>query len=865
MHKISTSLFRLQSAGILFLLLALTGCADELLYSLSDECDDPGREVMMPLSLDVEEMVTLNAVTRSEEEGDDDFYPTVEAPDPKISEDETRLHDFWIIQYNDKGHRVGMPYYQEYSGKEGEKRPVIPILIPTQAGKKFTTVVIANTGNPSLFNDENSATVRNVKDVHKPMKNADDVWSIIDGERHLPMSGKVDVDINTLSLSAHLRPNVAKLHMYFKLMKTTDGEGDAGGGNSWDRKRKTRALNWGNVPDMPYADILYDSDNYNDDDHRFPSSVNTANLNLFPITTDKEKLNEVVGYALDMSDKPATIDVYLPRNTQGINQNTDPYLKATYATENALFLEIVNSDKEETQQNKWRRIEFLLGGNDVNDYNIIPGKYYDIDFTFSNFPTDDGPVKKLYRRYGEGNAYIVNPKDTRIVNRFPISPVNNFATGLYPGAPDIATKKYTYWEEAYFKIYLQELKEVNNDVTGTLTQDPATWDWREQYFTTWTDDGHEPIWDFAITPNTEWVAEVIWQDRPERLINFCDYLGMLTNNGDYYESAGAMWLPVKIADFNNFKQTFLIKGGTKDELDPAAFKDPYNDRNPTRSDIFFKTTGREGNVIVGIRKKSEGGKPVEEREYLWSWHLWITNYNPGALGQTTMDRNIGAMTTTDPGFYYQFGRKDPFPRWNTMVYDINGHELTQFRHPVAGGTAFASMLYYQHAGKTDTKGIKETQTKAVNWPYKLFYHTVGTTATTLANKKYTGESVGKTGTAAAWNVTSSKINWTPQDPSPQGWVLPPDEKQNETPPGSWTMITSWEGLGVLPKGGLRADPYRYTTLLDLYRGESAFLWVTGPDSKLPTKDENTGTFTAPYYPTGLKSMVDALPVRCKKH
>ncbi len=855
MHKISTRIIRFHSTGILLLLLVLTGCTDELVSPAVDEFDDPGREVMMPLSLEVEGIVTLGSASRSD--SDDDWSPTPEDPDPRISEDETRLHDFWILQYNSAGNRVGMPYYQKYSG-QGEK-PVIPFLIPTKPGNKFTTVVVANTGDSTLFTDENSETVRKVKNVHKPMKNADDVWVIIDDKKHLPMSGKIDVDYNTLSISVHLRPNVAKLHLYFKLMKTTDGEGDAGGGNSWDRKRKTLAVNWGNVPDIPYADILYESDNYNDDEHRFPSPVNPANLNLFPITTDKEKLTEIIGYSLDMSDKPSTIDVYLPRNTQGVNQNTNPYLKSPLATEHALFLEIVCSDKEETQQNKYRRIEFMVGANDVNDYNIIPGKFYDIDFTFSNFPTDDGPVKKLYRRYGEGNAYIVNPNDPRIINRFPISPVNNYATELYPGAPDISKKTYTYWEEAYFKIYLQELKEVNNDVTGQLTQDPSTWERRREYFTTYTDSQHEPVWPFAITPDTEWVAEVIWQDSPKRLINFCDYLGMLTNNGDYYESAGAMWLPVKMADFNIFKQTFLIKGGTKDVLDPAAFKDPFNDRNPTRSEIFFKTTGAEGNVIVGIRKKSEDGKPVEDREYLWSWHLWITNYNPAELGQSTMDRNIGAMESGGVGFYYQFGRKDPFPHWKASVYDINGKELTQLRHTIASGES-ASMLIYRHPGKTTTKDIRETQTNAVKWPYKLFYHTAGTTATTLANKNYIGQTVGRT---TAWPVSTSAANWNPQDPSPQGWVLPPDEKQPETPPGSWTMISSWDGL-TIPAGGLRADPYRYTTLFDLYRGENPFLWVTGPHTVLPTSATNTGTYTAPYYSEGMKSMVDALPVRCTK-
>ncbi len=67
MHNIK-SLLRFQSAMILLLTIVLTGCQDDIILGTGSESDDPGREVMMPLSLDVEGIVTLNSVTRSEEE-----------------------------------------------------------------------------------------------------------------------------------------------------------------------------------------------------------------------------------------------------------------------------------------------------------------------------------------------------------------------------------------------------------------------------------------------------------------------------------------------------------------------------------------------------------------------------------------------------------------------------------------------------------------------------------------------------------------------------------------------------------------------------------------------------------------------------
>jgi hypothetical protein len=123
----------------------------------------------------------------------------------------------------------------------------------------------------------------------------------------------------------------------------------------------------------------------------------------------------------------------------------------------------------------------------------------------------------------------------------------------------------------------------------------------------------------------------------------------------------------------------------------------------TRTNDYFKVTipaGTEpGNFAVAVKDASD--------HILWSWHLWVTNYEPdkydgsgwttlgnytvpggqvqsydgamwqsgGALyGKVMMDRDLGsiadsysaavstAATKTSRGqLYYQFGRKDPFP------------------------------------------------------------------------------------------------------------------------------------------------------------------------------------------------------------
>ena len=74
-------------------------------------------------------------------------------------------------------------------------------------------------------------------------------------------------------------------------------------------------------------------------------------------------------------------------------------------------------------------------------------------------------------------------------------------------------------------------------------------------------------------------------------------------------------------------------------------------------------------------------------DIIWSWHLWVVNENPllaideYSNGKTFMRQNLGAFTNSNGsieaekihasyGMYYQWGRKDPFPR--PYYYDASG-------------------------------------------------------------------------------------------------------------------------------------------------------------------------------------------------
>ena len=96
------------------------------------------------------------------------------------------------------------------------------------------------------------------------------------------------------------------------------------------------------------------------------------------------------------------------------------------------------------------------------------------------------------------------------------------------------------------------------------------------------------------------------------------------------------------------------------------------------TEIRVNTQSLEGNALVRYMRGTE---------VIWSWHIWITNYNPNTTNVTVpstgvvfMDRDLGAFAnapgsdvTRSYGLFYQVGRKDPFLAQSVVqngAYDI---------------------------------------------------------------------------------------------------------------------------------------------------------------------------------------------------
>ena len=252
------------------------------------------------------------------------------------------------------------------------------------------------------------------------------------------------------------------------------------------------------------------------------------------------------------------------------------------------------------------------------------------------------------------------------------------------------------------------------------------------------------------------------------------------------------------------------------------------------SNKYFKirvTAGMKGNAVIALKKKAVAvpdGKQITDpsnvatyvsnpkyhtnNDILWSWHIWVTDYDPyvpmsvesgtyiysvpngeihryaGATWTSSefasafiMDRNLGALaaiSTEDErtqtfGLYYQWGRKDPFKTTGsvtTKAADSTGEP--------GEGSPKQNLRYSIHYPDTFI-------TFAGNWTaYETTGAVLGSGAATWNDNK-----IGEHGTD---NCEPSKSIY---DPCPYGWQVPKT--------GIWSdfntsTTTSWPAWPAVP-------------------------------------------------------------------
>jgi hypothetical protein len=170
--------------------------------------------------------------------------------------------------------------------------------------------------------------------------------------------------------------------------------------------------------------------------------------------------------------------------------------------------------------------------------------------------------------------------------------------------------------------------------------------------------------------------------------------GKFTNTLRAYntEFTGAFDIATVWADTENLIETPTVTGSGKNAVVAVKAK-----------------SGVSGNAVVAIKKTGTS-------EIVWSYHIWVTGYNPedpdyqytnSNNGVVFMDRNLGAKEAglgsgLGTGLFYQWGRKDPFPATGSVTTAAtslsNGTIANTIKNPATFITSSADPYDWYYGG-----------------------------------------------------------------------------------------------------------------------------------------------------------------------
>lgn len=259
----------------------------------------------------------------------------------------------------------------------------------------------------------------------------------------------------------------------------------------------------------------------------------------------------------------------------------------------------------------------------------------------------------------------------------------------------------------------------------------------------------------TIDDNTEWVVDVIWQDINTRAITFCDEYGNGANQNSYSGKG---------------KNPFYFK-----LVNTNTTSDAQN----------------YGNIVVGLKRKDNTSR------YLWSWHLWITDYNPDAA--PSHDQALSLNNNLANNMYAQNGN-------GYNVIDLQGGE------------------YYKlnSSGGIDVNSYANTK-----WGNVQHY-----------NSLYSGY----------W-TTTSKALWDGTGMYADKWIM--DRNLGAQAPSNIDLVEPLLGFGLYYQYG-RKDPFSYNYTYDITGNTKRYTtlgaqWAKATSGTIEKGVQNPNTF---YYANG---------------
>lgn len=231
-----------------------------------------------------------------------------------------------------------------------------------------------------------------------------------------------------------------------------------------------------------------------------------------------------------------------------------------------------------------------------------------------------------------------------------------------------------------------------------------------------------------------------------------------------------------------------------------------------------KTNLSKGYFTVNANNAATAGNAVvavtDGTNILWSWHIWVvspandpnlTSNQITTAGCTWMKLDLGAIAyapasayTSSAGFFYQWGRKDPFLYSTTTagaVPTIVGYTAPTYTNPSITVTAITGDSY---AKLYDISASYTNQLLySVRYPMLFLNNWAGSMATTTAANTAVGG-------INSWGGEFGQTK-TVYDPCPVGWRVPSFKRTSTSLVSPWASMT-WTG-GTTPSGTVSNTNY----------------------------------------------------------
>ncbi len=681
---------------------------------------------------------------------------TIMEPDYSVPT-ENQIANFVILQFDgvtSSAHLLTDPVYIDHYPLDGSETIT---LAATESA--CAVIAVANTfGRIAVPSGVTLGTF--LEQGFTNIKSLSDVFTTDEGNDYFRMSGSCKLNAMTTgtTLSISLKRNVSKI--VINVTNSTSGEDEI----TIDKIQLSDINGKYYYLTNPHPDLISEDASLAFIDPYYPD--------------DPKRFNIEQNYPGGSSN---TFVFYVPANLRGTISNTNQYSKVVGAPEGSTFFRLCCSYGTPASKINYT---YYLGGNLVNDFNLLPDTKYTYNITIGSKgdATYDYRIEDMreIEFTTDANCYMVHPPEVAGQSRTYIFPVRRAAV---------------FWNQ----------ENINGGVYGA--------------------NSHANYSSYAWDGGTEWTAEVLWSD-----FDLSSYTG---------EDA--------------FLQTTSGVGFDPTKTTVSTHTQPY---------IRFKVqSGMRGNVLIGVKYRGI---------IQWSWHIWITDYNPdvnatpalhtyiydaingkihrynSAIWSTTatdlvvgyangfiMDRNLGAMGTGyydsgSQGCYYEYGRKDPF-----LDRDIESNNNKFY----LGGTEYSDVvnasrrIAYSEWTADENKNIR--------------YSVTHPTTYIVNGERWTSASddLGYVGNGQTWkdpkfwehtdNDTQNilELKKSIYDPCPPGWKVPLSSIWADFSSETTTPVGSFEGRHYFPEGladsGIfyPASGYRDRTDGNLnYKGNVGYYW-----------------------------------------